>query len=41
MELLEASVLEFEVTRCQWLMPIMLATWEVELRRMAVPSQPR
>jgi hypothetical protein len=25
----------------QWLMPIILATWEAEIRRIEVPSQPR
>jgi hypothetical protein len=25
----------------QWFMPIILATWEAEIRRMVVPGQPR
>jgi hypothetical protein len=27
--------------RCQWLMPITLAPWKVEIKRVAVRSQPR
>jgi hypothetical protein len=27
--------------RCQWFMLIIPATWEVEIRRIVVPDQPR
>jgi hypothetical protein len=27
--------------RCQWLMPIILATWEAEITRFMVPGHPR
>jgi hypothetical protein len=30
-----------ELTRCQWLIPIILATQEAEIRRILVPSQHR
>jgi hypothetical protein len=28
-------------TRCWWLLPAILATWEAEIRRIAVQGQPR
>jgi hypothetical protein len=31
----------YRLTRCQWLMPIILATQEAEIRRITVPIQPR
>jgi hypothetical protein len=29
------------LARCRWLTPVILATQEAEIRRFAVPSQPR
>jgi hypothetical protein len=29
------------LSRCQWFMPIILATWEAEIGRIVVPGQPR
>jgi hypothetical protein len=29
-----------KITRCQWLMPVILATQEAEIRRVVVRSQP-
>jgi hypothetical protein len=26
---------------CQWLTPVILATWQAEIRRIVVPGQPR
>jgi hypothetical protein len=28
-----------DLTGCQWLMPVTLATWEAEIRRIEVQSQ--
>jgi hypothetical protein len=28
------------VARCYWLTPVTLATWEPEIRKIAVPRQP-
>jgi hypothetical protein len=34
--------IKFEVeTRCRWLMPVVLATWESEVRRIQSRGQPR
>jgi hypothetical protein len=29
------------IARHQWLMPVILATWEAKIRKMAIQSQPR
>jgi hypothetical protein len=29
-----------KIARCQWLPPVILATWESEIRRIVVESQP-
>jgi hypothetical protein len=38
----EISWLKLKCTaRCWWLMLIILATWEAEIRKIILPSQPR
>jgi hypothetical protein len=29
------------IALCQWLTPVILITWEAEIRRIAAPNQPR
>jgi hypothetical protein len=34
------NILKMFPARCWWLPPVILATWEGEIRRIAVPGQP-